>query len=63
MNLHSQHTADRHIHMDGGTNISVLGKAFKVMVRYGRMVDMEGFLSYLAKQNIEICNGLTCVTN
>ena len=61
MNFWSQETSDGHLYMDGGTNISVMGKVFKVMARSGRMVDMEDFSNDLTKQNIKTCNGLTYV--
>ena len=49
--------------MDGGTNISAMGAMFRVHSETDRYIDMEGFANDLVKENIQICSGLTCVTN
>ena len=49
--------------IDGGTNISLMGRQFHIIASTGRLVDMEGFANGLTKSNVEIKSGVaTCTT-
>ena len=63
MDFRTQETSNEQLYMESGTNINVMRKVFKVIAHSGRMVDMEVFSNDFTKQNIEICNGLACVTD
>ena len=59
---HTRHSGEHHIWIDGGTNISTMGKSFKMLEYTGRFADMTGFANDLVKKDVPIGSGLTkCV--
>lgn len=52
------------IYVDGGTNISAMGRAFRILAYNDRYADMSGFANDLVKNDVPIGSGLTkCVDN
>eukprot|EP00957_Ditylum_brightwellii_P169183 12877801-Ditylum_brightwellii.AAC.1 len=49
--------------IDSGTNVSAIGRFFKMIEETGRFANMTGFANDLAKNNVPIGSGLTCCVN
>ena len=50
--------------IDGGTNVSAMGSAFRMLEYSGRMADMTGFANDIVKRDVPIGSGVTkCVTD
>ena len=45
--------------IDGGTNVSAMGRTFRLVKTTGRYADMTGFANNLVKKNVPIGSGLT----
>eukprot|EP00957_Ditylum_brightwellii_P110380 8418547-Ditylum_brightwellii.AAC.1 len=46
--------------IDSGTNMSALGRSFKMIEETGSFANVTGFANDLIKNNVPIGSGLTC---
>ena len=58
-NMGLQEESKGNLYSDGGTNIGLMGKHFRITFHTGRFVDMLGFANGLEKESVEICSGVT----